>query len=115
MNPKTTGALLASLGAALLLGPAPAAVAAPGALHLQPTDATAAANSIGYLTGPVKDLTVYPYGGTGFDPLSNGVAVKPDNPGSRPIKSTSLTDKLSSTGDAKDLPGVGLLLHALPG
>ncbi|MFF7634065.1 hypothetical protein ACFZB9_13055 [Kitasatospora sp. NPDC008050] len=128
MSLTTTGGALAALGAALLLTPAAAGTAlADSAVpqapvpkaQLQPTEVGpalgAVGNTTGYVTGPVKDLRLDPFAQSSADPLNNTVAVKPDNPGMRPVSSTALTGALSDGGGAKDLPGLGLLLGAVPG
>ncbi|WP_035800694.1 hypothetical protein [Kitasatospora mediocidica] len=120
MTAKTTASgLLAALGAVLLLGqagPAAAAAATPAPTgSLQPIQAGPALGALPYVIAPAKDLRLDPFAQSGADPLSNAVAVKPDNPGMAPLSSTGLTGGLSHGGGAKDIPGAGLLLSALPG
>ncbi|GAB2747913.1 hypothetical protein [Kitasatospora kifunensis] len=123
MTLTTTSGALAALGAALLLAPAAAGTAAAAepvpTAQLQPTEVGPAlgtvGNTTGYVTGPVKDLRLDPFAQSSADPLNNTVAVKPDNPGMRPVSSTAVTGSLSDGGGAKDLPGLGLLLSAVPG
>ncbi|WP_327067483.1 hypothetical protein OG500_16800 [Kitasatospora sp. NBC_01250] len=124
MSLTTTSGALAALGAALLLAPAAAGTAmADSAVpqapvpkaQLQPTEVGPALGAVGYVTGPVKDLRLDPFAQSSADPLNNAVAVKPDNPGMRPVSSTAVTGALSDGGGAKDLPGLGLLLGAVPG
>ncbi|MDH6137333.1 hypothetical protein P3T37_006765 [Kitasatospora sp. MAA4] len=117
---KTTASgLLAALGAVLLLGQAGTAAAAAAtpapASNLQPTQIGPALGALPYVIAPAKDLRLDPFAQSGADPLSNAVAVKPDNPGMKPLSSTGLTGGLSNGGGAKDIPGAGLLLSALPG
>ncbi|MDH6111136.1 hypothetical protein P3T36_007778 [Kitasatospora sp. MAP12-15] len=117
MNAKTTASgLLAALGAVLLLGQAGSAAAAEPAPSgkLQPTQVGPALGALPYVIAPAKDLRLDPFAQSGADPLSNVVAVKPDN-GMKPLSSTGLTSGLSNGGGAKDIPGAKLLLSALPG
>ncbi|MCX4748347.1 hypothetical protein OG455_22995 [Kitasatospora sp. NBC_01287] len=124
MSLTTTSGALAALGAALLLTPAAAgaavaAAAAEPTAQLQPTRVGPALGALGsttgYVTGPVKDLRLDPFAQSAADPLNNAVAVEPDNPGMRPVSSTAVTGSLSDGGGAKDLPGLGLLMGAVPG
>ncbi|MDH6121319.1 hypothetical protein [Kitasatospora sp. GAS204B] len=123
MSLTTTSGALAALGAALLLSPAVAGTAAAAAkeptAQLQPTDVAPAIGALGsttgYVTGPVKDLRLDPFAQSSADPLNNAVAVKPDNPGMRPVSSSAVTGALSDGGGAKDLPVLKLLMGAVPG
>ncbi|WP_329564973.1 hypothetical protein [Kitasatospora sp. NBC_01266] len=124
MSLTTTSGALAALGAALLLTPAAAGSAAAAApkeptARLQPTQVGPALGALGsttgYVTGPVKDLRLDPFAQSTADPLNNAVAVKPDNPGMRPVSSSAVTGALSDGGGAKDLPVLKLLMGAVPG
>lgn len=117
MKKTTASGLLAAVGAVLLLGqagPAAAASAEP-ATHLAPTRVGPALGALGPAIAPVKDLRLDPFAQSAADPLDNAVAVRPDNSGLAPVSTTSVTGALSNGGGAKDLPGAGLLLSALPG
>lgn len=118
MKKTTASGLLAAVGAVLLLGQAGPAAAAPDAApvtHLAPTQVGPALGALGPVLAPAKDLRLDPFAQSAADPLDNAVAVKPDNPGMAPVSTTAVTGALSHGGGAKDLPGAGLLLSALPG
>ncbi len=114
---KKSGAGLAVLGAAMLLG-AGTAHADP-LPRLQQTDVAPAlgglTGALGYGVAPVKDLRLDPFAQSSADVLNNGVAVQPENSGLAPVATTAVTGPLSNGGGAKDLPAVGPLLGVLPG
>jgi hypothetical protein len=64
---------------------------------------------------PVKTLGLDPLANSSADPLSNAVALQPDQPGDVPVSTALATDSLSHGGGLEDLPVVGPLSGVLPG
>ncbi|WP_371480930.1 hypothetical protein [Kitasatospora sp. NBC_00315] len=114
---KKSGAGLAVLGAAMLLGTGTAH--ADTVPRLQQTEVAPAVGgltgALGYGVAPVKDLRLDPFAQSSADVLNNGVAVQPDNSGLKPVGTDYVTGPLSDGGGIRDLPAVGPLLGALPG
>ncbi|MCX5212243.1 hypothetical protein OG689_23660 [Kitasatospora sp. NBC_00240] len=114
---KKSGAGLAVLGAAMLLGTGTAH--ADPVTNLQRTDVVPAVGgltgALGYGVAPVKDLRLDPFAQSSADVLNNGVAVQPENSGLTPVATTTVTGPLSDGGGPRDLPAVGPLLGVLPG
>ncbi|MED7951604.1 MULTISPECIES: hypothetical protein [unclassified Streptomyces] len=121
VSKKSGAGLAAALGAAMLLGGAGAAHAAPaeGGASLTKTDLAQAlggtTTGLGYGVAPIKDLRLDPWANSSADVLNNGATVKPENTGLAPIGTETLTGPLSAGGGPRDLPVVGQLLGALPG
>ncbi|MFC9329662.1 hypothetical protein [Kitasatospora sp. NPDC057015] len=116
---KKTGAGLAVLGAAMLLGTGTAHADADPVTNLQRTDVAPAVGgltgALGYGVAPVKDLRLDPFAQSSADVLNNGVAVQPENSGLAPVATTAVTGPLSDGGGPRDLPGIGTVLGVLPG
>ncbi|MHA6762337.1 hypothetical protein [Streptacidiphilus sp. PAMC 29251] len=68
-----------------------------------------------YAVTPVKKLRLDPLAASSADPLSNAVALQPDQPGERPVSTSAVTDSLSQGGGLDSLPLAGPLTHLLPG
>jgi hypothetical protein len=64
---------------------------------------------------PVKTLRLDPLAASSADPLSNAVALQPDQPGDKPVSTALATDSLSRGGGLSSLPLVGPLSGVLPG
>ncbi|KJY39806.1 MULTISPECIES: hypothetical protein [unclassified Streptomyces] len=121
VSKKSGAGLAAALGAAMLLGGAGAAHAAPaeGGAALAKTDVNQALGGtsagLGYAVAPVKDLRLDPWANSSADVLNNGATVQPENSGLAPVGTDLLTGPLSAGGGPRDLPLVGGLLGVLPG
>ncbi|MDY0811558.1 hypothetical protein [Kitasatospora purpeofusca] len=121
VSKKSGAGLAAALGAAMLLGGAGAAHAAPaeGGAALTKTDVNQAlggtTTGLGYAVAPVKDLRLDPWANSSADVLNNGATVQPVDSGLAPVGTDLLTGPLSAGGGPRDLPLVGGLLGALPG
>ncbi|MFC1410591.1 hypothetical protein ACEZCY_17305 [Streptacidiphilus sp. N1-12] len=68
-----------------------------------------------YAAAPLKTLRLDPLAASSADPLSNGVALQPDQPGVKPLSTTAVTGSLSQGGGLDSLPLVGGLAKVLPG
>ncbi|MFE2175438.1 hypothetical protein ACFVVL_09320 [Kitasatospora sp. NPDC058115] len=121
VSKKSGAGLAAALGAAMLLGGAGAAHAAPtgGGAALAKTDLAQAlggtTTGLGYGIAPLKDLRLDPWANSSADVLNNGATVQPEGSGLAPVGTDLLTGPLSAGGGPRDLPLVGGLLGALPG
>ncbi|MFI2607197.1 hypothetical protein [Kitasatospora sp. NPDC018619] len=120
VSKKSTAALAAAAGAAVLLGAgtAQAAAAPAGPATLTKTDLGQAlggtTTGLGYGIAPIKSLRLDPWANSSADFLNNGAALQPDQ-GLPAVGTGTLTGPLSAGGGVKDLPLVGGLTGLLPG
>jgi hypothetical protein len=105
---------LTAVGAAASSGTAFAADYAPqaqqgAALGARQPDAGAALNGLAgstrHVLGPILDMRLDPWAASSADPLTNGVEVRPDSPGMRPVSTLPLTAPLSAGGGLSSLLG----------
>ncbi|MEY9962118.1 hypothetical protein ABIA33_000139 [Streptacidiphilus sp. MAP12-16] len=99
-------------------GPRPASPTNHGVATLQSPQADPALTGLG--TGlveaiaPAKNLRLDPMADSAADPLANGLALQPDNPGMAPISTTAVTAPLSAGGGLGSLPLVGAIAPSAP-
>ncbi|TGA90148.1 hypothetical protein [Streptomyces sp. MZ04] len=112
------GLTVAVAGAALGVGGAAAASAAPEPAAPQAADDVTAAGA-GLLQavqgglGPAKDLKLNPLAGTGVDPLDNAVGASVAD--FKPITTAAATGPLAGGASLDELPLVGPATGLLPG